>query len=254
MVEWNIREPAGQQGAAGMWDSHIRLGGAAGSNLELGQCPPGRTDTAPCMAAFLALHLTPKSSAYLEGTWVWLADHDLDGDGVSQISIYSGRGILSQSEGPVWMIGTASEHHAMYQYRLVGADNHYMGLIQTETPYFQPSPPAPEPFKFDSRFGDPQFPLSLNVKSSWALSVESSKRILIFGAGLYSFFNNYSQACIAGRNCQDKVFDVDSDSEVDMFSLSTVASEFQVSVDGYGVVRERENLNGFASSVTVWST
>ena len=25
MVEWNIREPAGQQGAAGMWDSHIRL-------------------------------------------------------------------------------------------------------------------------------------------------------------------------------------------------------------------------------------
>lgn len=254
VVEWNIREPAGQQGAAGMWDSHIRLGGAAGSNLELGQCPPGRTDTAPCMAAFLALHLTPKSSAYLEGTWVWLADHDLDGDGVSQISIYSGRGILSQSEGPVWMIGTASEHHAMYQYRLVGADNHYMGLIQTETPYFQPSPPAPEPFKFDSRFGDPQFPLSLNVKSSWALSVESSKRILIFGAGLYSFFNNYSQACIAGRNCQDKVFDVDSDSEVDMFSLSTVASEFQVSVDGYGVVRERENLNGFASSVTVWST
>jgi glucan 1,3-beta-glucosidase len=86
----------------------------------------------------------------------------------------------------------------MYQYRLVGADNHYMALIQTETvrafcfnpisfcadyhqPYFQPSPPAPEPFKFDSRFGDPQFPLSLNVKSSWALSVESSKRILIFG-------------------------------------------------------------------------
>jgi glucan 1,3-beta-glucosidase len=74
------------------------------------------------------------------------------------------------------------------------------------------------------------------------------------GAGLYSFFNNYSQACIAGRNCQDEIFDVDSDSQVDMFSLSTVASEFQVSVDGYGVVRERGNMNGFASSVTVWSS
>ncbi len=26
-----------------------------------------------------------------------------------------------------------SEHHAMYQYNLVNAANHYMGLIQTET-------------------------------------------------------------------------------------------------------------------------
>lgn len=41
-----------------------------------------------------------------KATWVWLADHDLDGDGSSQISLYSGRGILSESKGPVWMIGT----------------------------------------------------------------------------------------------------------------------------------------------------
>jgi glucan 1,3-beta-glucosidase len=37
---------------------------------------------------------------------VWLADHDLDGDGSSQITLFSGRGILSESAGPVWMIGT----------------------------------------------------------------------------------------------------------------------------------------------------
>ncbi|KAG6854914.1 hypothetical protein C0991_009737 [Blastosporella zonata] len=106
VVEWNIKEPVWHQGGAGMWDSHIRLGGAAGTELELATCPPGATDIAPCMAAFLALHLTSGSSAYLEGTWVWLADHDLDGDGASQLSIYSGRGILSESDGPVWMVGT----------------------------------------------------------------------------------------------------------------------------------------------------
>jgi glucan 1,3-beta-glucosidase len=39
---------------------------------------------------------------------VWLADHDLDGDGVSQLTIFSGRGILSKSAGPVWMIGTGT--------------------------------------------------------------------------------------------------------------------------------------------------
>lgn len=100
---------------------------AAGTQLELANCPPNGSDTAPCMAAYLALHLTPHSSAYLEvslatslfhiipmtplplplqGTWVWLADHDLDGDGASQISLYSGRGILSESAGPVWLVGT----------------------------------------------------------------------------------------------------------------------------------------------------
>ena len=31
------------------------------------------------------------------------------------------------------MIKTTAEHHVLYQYRLVGAANHYMGLIQTET-------------------------------------------------------------------------------------------------------------------------
>jgi glucan 1,3-beta-glucosidase len=65
--------------------------------------------------------------------WVWLADHDLDGDGETRLSAFSGRGILSESQGPVWMIGTGSEHHTIYQYALVGAKNHYMGLIQTES-------------------------------------------------------------------------------------------------------------------------
>jgi hypothetical protein len=41
-----------------------------------------------------------------QGTWVWLADHDLDGPKNSNITIYAGRGILSESQGPVWMIGT----------------------------------------------------------------------------------------------------------------------------------------------------
>ena len=43
-----------------------------------------------------------------QATWVWLADHNLDGDGTSQISIFAGRGILSESAGPVWMIGTGT--------------------------------------------------------------------------------------------------------------------------------------------------
>ena len=88
--------------------------------------------------------------------WIWLADHDLDGS--DQISLYSGHGLMSESQGPVWMIGTgmslvcascitlthfflAVEHHVSYQYFLKGAANHYIGLAQTETVRVFPSLP-----------------------------------------------------------------------------------------------------------------
>ncbi|TFK67132.1 exo-beta-1,3-glucanase [Pluteus cervinus] len=252
IVEWNAREPDGQQGRVGMWDTYIRIGGAAGSNLEASQCPSsGAGGFTNCMAASMGLHLTKGSSAYLEGTWVWLADHDLDGDGKSQVSIYSGRGILSESQGPVWMVGTGSEHHALYQYNLVGAKNHWMGLIQTESPYYQPNPAAPAPFTNIPAWGDPTF--NNGVTMAWALVVTQSSDIIIFGAGLYSFFDNYKQDCIPLATCQNQIASVDSQSGVSIYSLSTVATTWQLSVNGVGVANQGDNRNGFASTVTVWS-
>ena len=40
--------------------------------------------------------------------WVWLADHDLDSGGSQQISLWSNGGIMSESQGPVWLIGTGA--------------------------------------------------------------------------------------------------------------------------------------------------
>lgn len=57
-----------------------------------------------------------------------------------------GIGILVESQGPTWMYGTASEHNVLYQYQLYGAQNLFMGMIQTESPYFQPKPAPPAPF------------------------------------------------------------------------------------------------------------
>ncbi|KAG6814279.1 hypothetical protein H0H92_013404 [Tricholoma furcatifolium] len=271
VLEWNVQQPSGQNGGAGMWDSHIRLGGAAGTNLEESQCPSsGAGGTTDCYAAFLALHLTSGSSAYLEGTWVWLADHDLDGDGTSQLTLYSGRGILSESAGPVWMIGTGTfishrsvawteiflslipaEHHIMYQYNLVNAQNHYMGMIQTETPYFQPSPAPPSPFSTDSSYNDPTFTSSLT--NAWGLTVTTSTDIIVFGAGLYSFYSDYDQACLDSADCQIQILNVDSSSTISIYSLSTVATTYQISVNEVGIVNQSGNVNGFASTVTVWT-
>ncbi|CAK5279353.1 unnamed protein product [Mycena citricolor] len=247
VVEWNVHEST--QGSVGMWDSHIRLGGAAGTNLELAQC--SATGGSPnCYAAFLALHLTAGSSAYLEGTWAWLADHEMEGDGYSQLTLYSGRGVLSESAGPVWMIGAAAEHHTLYQFNLVGAKNHYMGLLQTETPYYQPTPVVPGPFTLNSAFHDPSFS---GTTSAWALSVTGSSNILVFGAGFYSFYNSYSQTCLTPSNCQNQVVNIDSASSVNIYSLSTVGSTLQLSVNGAGVINHAANLNGFAATVTSWS-
>lgn len=113
-----------------MWDSHFRVGGAIGSNLQLHNCPKLVGFIPECMAASLILHLTQTSSGYFENVWAWVADHDIDvslfgatDSSASQVSIYSGRGILIESQGPTWLYGTASEHSILYQYQLLNANN-----------------------------------------------------------------------------------------------------------------------------------
>ena len=39
-------------------------------------------------------------------------DHDLDGDN-QQVSVFSGRGIFSESAGPVWLIGTGAFNYTI---------------------------------------------------------------------------------------------------------------------------------------------
>ncbi|KAK0442864.1 exo-beta-1,3-glucanase [Armillaria borealis] len=250
VLEWNVRGHDDNLAGPGMWDSHIILGGSKGSAMDSAHCPKG-SEAISCAPAFLGLHLTSEATAFLEGTWVWLADHDLDKDGEGRVTLFSSRGILSESRGPVWMVGTA-EHHSLYQYNLVNARDHYMGLIQTETPYYQPVPPAPGPFGIHDCYNDPVF--DSDTISAWALRVQSSHNIFIFGAGLYSFFNNYSESCLATASCQPQIADISSDSEVYMSSLSTVGVTYQVSVDQTPVVHHSANANGFAQTVTYWSS
>lgn len=139
LVEWNVADPSGQQGASGMWDVHFRIGGSAGTKLQSDTCAKNPSVIAPanpaCEGAFLLLHVTKQASVYLENTWFWVADHELDLADHSQINIYNGRGVLIESQnGPVWMYGTSSEHSQLYNYQISNAKNVFMGLIQTETP------------------------------------------------------------------------------------------------------------------------
>lgn len=132
LVEWNIK--GSSAGRAGLWDSHFRVGGFAGSDLQYAQCPRGQGAVPQCEAAYMLLHVTTTGSGYFENVWAWTADHDLD-DGLAQrqISIYAGRGVLVESvDGPNWFYGTQSEHNVLYQYQLVNTNNVFMTMIQSE--------------------------------------------------------------------------------------------------------------------------
>jgi glucan 1,3-beta-glucosidase len=97
--------------------------------------------------------------------------------------------------------GTSVEHCTLYQYQFANTKAIYMGQIQTETPYYQPNPLATLPFKPNKSLNDPDFEKSCIGKSgncamAWALRILDSTDVLTYGAGLYSFFNNYKTCMI----------------------------------------------------------
>lgn len=79
LIEYNLQGCNCDQGPSGMWDVHIRIGGFAGSQLQVGQCPktPGRDGViyGSCITAYLGMHVTKYASdLYLENNWFWVAE------------------------------------------------------------------------------------------------------------------------------------------------------------------------------------
>lgn len=237
-------------------DSHVRVGGAKGSELSLDDCPKLTGSVNPkCIAASMLMHITKKASGYFENNWLWVADHDMDIPEQTQIDIYVARGLLIESTEPVWQYGSSSEHCVLYQYSLASAENVFMGMIQTESPYFQATPKAPEPF--GPALGlyptDPTFDCEGdNCASSWGLIIEKSKSIYIYGAGLYSWFQQYEQDCLPG-NCQKSMVLLDNKSKNTwFFNFVTIGSEEMLTRAGAPLVMAPENKNNFGSTLAAW--
>ena len=284
---WGPRSGAGwgQQrslsGPSGMWDVHARVGGAAGTNLQYGDCPTTPTVATPpaainknCIVGFMSMHIAPTASnLYLENTWFWTADHDIEDPTLRQITIYNGRGLyVAPGASAIWMYGTAVEHHVLYEYQLSGSRDVFMGQIQTETAYYQPNPPAPLPVSPQSTWNDPTFPsfcLSAtgfnftspnsnftNPCDGYGLRLtDASANTLVYGAGMYSFFANYNTTCSAqgnGEACQDKIFSVEGGSSVSVYNLNTVGSQSMANVDGRSVASYADNVAGFTDTIALF--
>jgi len=272
LIQWNLASPVGTP--SGMWDVHTRVGGFKGSNLQVAQCPTTAAQpNQACIGAFQSMRISNIGSGlYMENNWFWTADHDLDdvNNANTQLTIYSGRGLSIESTiGNFWLIGTAVEHHSLYQYQLYGTKSVFMGLIQTETPYYQPSPNAQSVWSPISDRYDPSFANFCTGKSAscnmaWGLRVLDSTDILVYGAGLYSFFNNYDTTCsnhnttVYNEYCQTQIFGIDeggpagttySGSAVYVYGLATVGSVSMVDRNGASVVSQSANTGLYAEAV-----
>ncbi|KAH8812142.1 pectate lyase superfamily protein-domain-containing protein [Xylogone sp. PMI_703] len=256
LVEWNIQ--AASAGSAGLWDCHARIGGATGTQLTPAECPPVTSGIDQgCSAASLMMHLTKSASGYFENMWLWGSDHMIDDPDLSdanntmvQNTIYVARGFLIESTQPTWLYATASEHSVFYQYNFNKATNIFAGMLQTETPYFQPSPQPPAPFEavVGDFPGDPDYTCASNDEfsgcdESWSVIIRESENIFIAGAGLYSWFSSYAQTCIDTQECQKTLLLLDSNfANVRIQNLITIGAKYMAVMDGTGIPA-KDNLN-----------
>lgn len=154
---------------------------------------------------------------------------------MTQVSIYAARGLLLESKRGVWLYGTASEHCVLYQYNFNEAEAVFAGLLQTESAYFQPSPPAPVPFTstIDDFAGDPVYKdcdkaggRQPGCDSSWGLILSNNRHVHIAAAGIYSWFHTYTQDCIDEHSCQNSLILLnDNFEEVRIEQLITIGAE-----------------------------
>lgn len=259
LIEWNLVAATG----SGMWDVHTRIGGFAGSDLQVAQCPTTAAVSSACYGAYMSMHVTTGASGvYLENVWLWTADHDLDDASSTQISVYTGRGLLFESTtGTAWLYGTAVEHHSLYQYQFANTKNVVMGYIQTETPYYQPSPNAiNSPYPTTSTLNDPDYSTICTLSGNCdalGLRILDSSDIFVYGAGLYSFFDSYSTTCSdAGgtENCQSEIFDIESSTSIYVYDLNTVGAQCMIYRDGTCLASYADNVNVYPDTIALFQS
>lgn len=69
-----------------------------------------------------------------------------------------------------------------------------------------------------------------------------------------SLLQNYSPTCNDANTCQLQIVDIDTASSIDIYNLNTVFSTYTLSVNDVGIIDQNSNLNGKASTVTVWTS
>jgi glucan 1,3-beta-glucosidase len=127
--------------------------------------------------------------------------------------------------------------------------------------YYQPNPGAPAPFTVNSALTDPDFATSCAGQSgrcndAWGLRIVNSKNILIYAAGLYSFFvNNDATVCpVAGTdNCQNNIFSLEGSlANVNVYCLGTVGVVNMITEASKSLAQYSNNVNVYPGVIALF--
>lgn len=101
-------------------------------------------------------------------------------------------------------------------------------------------------------------PISPNNAEGWGLRIVRSSNLHVYGAGLYSFFDNYSTKCsdIASEGvCQTRMVSIEGDAlshDINLYNLNTIGTTWMVTRDGVNLVANADNNSTFADGVNVF--
>ncbi|KAK5991709.1 Glucan endo-1,3-beta-glucosidase BGN13.1 [Cladobotryum mycophilum] len=237
-------------GDVGFWNTHFRIGGARGSQVQT-SC----SDPATCKAARMCAHLTSSSSSYWENSWCWSADHDLDDRHAANPS--TGGGFLVEAVKGTWLLGIGSEHNVLYQMNIHQARNVFLGFQQSESAYWQGVDSGfltPEPWSDSLLPSDPDFSWCATDDAQCRMGVYqrvvNSTGINIYGGGYWTFFNGIHRNGCKGE-CQENAVIYEGNKGLYSFGISThnVRTMVLEGKDGkfQSVVKDSANSGGWQS-------
>jgi glucan 1,3-beta-glucosidase len=125
--------------------------------------------------------------------------------------------------------------------------------------YYQPNPDAAHsPYPTNPALYDPDYSTCLSGNcDALGLRIYNGNAIIIYGAGLYSFFNSYSTTCSnqnGPENCQSEIFSIDGNvGSLSVYSLSTIGSQSMITVNGASVASYSDNVNVFPDTIGYFS-
>ncbi|KAI0506327.1 hypothetical protein F5B22DRAFT_650887 [Xylaria bambusicola] len=139
-----------------------------------------------------------------------------------------------------------------------------MGMIQTESPYYLPTPQAPAPFDITLELehfqGDPDFKecssSNPHCAAAWGLMITGSTNVQILGAGLYNWYQDYTQPCVDTQDCQQRVVSIEHSGGVWIYNLYTIGTVEMVTYEDSTPIKAKTNTNTnehpFTSVINAW--
>ena len=124
-----------------------------------------------------------------------------------------------------------------------------------------PDPQAPAPFKNAGKFfGDPQFDhcdsSNPHCAAAWGLSIVGSTRVHVYGAGLYNWFQRYTQECVDTQDCQQRVVNIQKSASIWLYNVYTIGTVEMITSDLAKPALSKSNTNTnqhpFTSIINGW--